>query len=504
MNQTNKTRSINPVFPFMAFFFLAISVFLKYFDNDFYHIVVAGRWMVEHKQIMYDNPYFIFDGYHTIVQQWIYAVILFLFYKNMGMGGVFIFTLLQACLFAVLCNVYIRKDKNQSCLSECLLIVSAMPYLNCRPEIISLILLLLQMICTEKYLSSGKRRYLGIMPLLMVLETNLHCSYDIFHFIVLLPYIFSFPNPVSEKLFLKTENTKRCIRLLFIVPFMLAASCISPYGSRSLSMLMDSAGISVWNISEHMPLSIVSMNFLWMMIGIILVLYLLFKKKLRVSGMLFVIGFSAIAILATKNILLVTLALLSIVKNYVQEDIYQPISSKLEKMYLSVAIFAIFLCLVCGVIAYFDSKGVREEASYAPKEALEYLQSTGKASEIKLYTTYNNGAYFVWNGIGRVYEDPNTSPYVKKINGKFDVLTEYMYIKTFAADKEIRTFLDKYDFDYLYVDAERSNMVTYLNLAEDYECVLVSSDIQNTRMSMKFEEELNIKIPVYYLYRHNK
>lgn len=66
---------------FAFFVFVNISVVLNVLlrtETDFYHMAVSGKWIVEHRSIQYQNDQFILDGYDTVIQQWLYCVLIYM------------------------------------------------------------------------------------------------------------------------------------------------------------------------------------------------------------------------------------------------------------------------------------------------------------------------------------------------------------------------------------------------------------------------------------------
>ena len=110
--------------------------------------------------------------------------------------------------------------------------------------------------------------------------------------------------------------------------------------------------------------------------------------------------------------------------------------------------------------------------------------------------SFNNGSYFLWRGIGHVYIEPKTEPYLRSINGKFDVVSEYAYLLSFATFDEIDAIVKKYDFDYICASMNMPALQTYLQQTNEYQKVLESESTYDGYVA-----ELGRSVPEYVLYR---
>ena len=92
------------------------------------------------------------------------------------------------------------------------------------------------------------------------------------------------------------------------------------------------------------------------------------------------------------------------------------------------------------------------------------VAASGKdKSQLKIYTGYGDGAYFEYHGY-KPYLDPRAEVFLKKNNGKEDILEEWYGLTKGAVN--IRDFLDKYDFDYIFI---RGDSVILSDLEDDFD-----------------------------------
>ena len=132
-----------------------------------------------------------------------------------------------------------------------------------------------------------------------------------------------------------------------------------------------------------------------------------------------------------------------------------------------VVILIIFLSIFVTAMCNKNYKFVNEM-----DDVVAYLD-TYADKDIKLYTDYSYGSIFEYNGY-KPYLDTRAEVFTKKMNGKEDILDEYI---RFNLDESFRDeFIKKYDFDYYAIQVHYTELVNYLiNYEEiDYELILSS------------------------------
>lgn len=270
---------------FAFFVFINISVVLNVLlrtETDFYHMAVSGKWIVEHRSIQYQNDQFILDGYGTVIQQWLYCVLIYIS-AQIGKVGTVIFTYLQYILFCFTSYKLLKiHNKNKAVCIMCLevMVFIVMGYINCRPHILSLILLETQMIIVEKYRKTGKKVVLYILPFLTLCEINVHGTYWIFHFLFILPYLVPIKKLLRMDIKIVDDNMK--IKP-FIVPFFLMALTlfVNPYGTSMITCLFKSGNIKFLEIDELQKVDIMSGQFLLIVLLCVFALFIYRRKKLK-------------------------------------------------------------------------------------------------------------------------------------------------------------------------------------------------------------------------------
>ena len=269
---------------FITAFFLAFTILVatyiyqKLMAVDGWYIMNDGKEIIVNHNF-YNYTSFVDSGYNKVVQQWLYSVILYLLYTYTGRIGVYIFVLLEVFALVYVLFQFAKINKANKTLSILTIFISLVffNYLNNRPELITCILLILQLLGTEKYKTTGKIRYLVPLIVISVLESNLHSSMLIYHYLFMIAYIFPGFN-FQTKRFKKIEYCvwKLCIALLLMV----GVSFINPYTADAALYLIKVYPYVSQNyiIAEMQAVKFLSADGLLLIAGIAITLYLIKKQ----------------------------------------------------------------------------------------------------------------------------------------------------------------------------------------------------------------------------------
>lgn len=469
-------------------------------DNDFFHIAVSGREMWESKSFIYENVHFVSEGFGTIIQQWLYCIMVYASYLASGYSGVAIFTCLQFLLLSYVMYKVLRLYKVNSFLSCSIIILShfIMGYINIRPQMISLVLLYLQIYIVEKYRQDKKVKILYLLPLLTLLQINLHSTFWIFHYLFLLASFVWTKQKYNKIRFSGLDGIEdNSLRIKpFIVPMLLMflSLFINPYGYKNVFLLFTTfGGLSCLNIIEMQPLSFVSAYMLVLILFVVIFVYAYKKKCLKSETFNMALGTTVLFCLATRNLMFLSVGLFLVLKD---------IALKQKKLDFSKVKFnkkewlgIILVICFCSVLMLPNStkKEITKDTANTPKLAVRYIKEhETNLDEIKIFTTFGSGAYFVWEQTGKNFFEPKTEPAFKYVNQKENLVREYCSVKQ-TSSQELQDFVNKYDFDYLFVTPDLAALNVWLEMSADYKCVVVSKELTK-----------DYELPVYKLYKKVK
>ena len=163
-------------------------------NNDIWFILNCGRYVVETGTIPHEEFATMHEGLHYVMEQWLTAVIYWKVFANFGADGLIFFAWLTGF---ILMFVYYKfclyvsggNKKISAMLSFAICFPVSMNFIVTRPQILSTLLLLIEVFLLEKYFREKKFWTLCILPILAVLFINLHAALYPMMIIVMLPFI---------------------------------------------------------------------------------------------------------------------------------------------------------------------------------------------------------------------------------------------------------------------------------------------------------------------------
>ena len=474
---------------FMAFYTLVI-------DSDTNFILYEGK-RIATGGIQYWNTASVAGKMRTVVQQWLYDLIVYRIYAMAGWHGLLVFNMAQATALGVLlfrlCRVTENGRKSSLIASLIALFVFVFSYGGSRPEMITGILLAANAILIEKYVSTSKTKYLLMCTPLITLEANLHASMWIMHAVLMLPYAIPYEKIMKPLRLPECCGTVRSYDRLPIAAVILASpvfALANPYGTDGLMYLFNSAGM---NLGERAKVAEMQYPYLisFMSLPYLALLFFTgrFIKKARIEHVLLFAGGFCVFGMAIRNIILLSLAAVPlsafVLTSLHAENLKKPVFTKKQTVKASVRIgdlvsgirysadekkaeetpqkketlpYAVmFICAsviaVCiwaiGVVAV---QPIREtDTALSPIRAEKYIKAEKKKSRnrmpARVLTGYSNGAYFERMG-EKIFIDARPELWRKKINGRTDIYDEYISTQSIT-EKKYQEIKKKYRFDYI-------------------------------------------------------
>lgn len=470
----------------MRKFYVIMAIFLTanllkyispaFFDGDTFFLLATGREIVKNG-IPYENPFHITPGLQIVVQQWLFCVITYLFYFLGNVHGLFIMTLLITALNGIMYWKIAKLkglDGNIALITILLFFVLYCDYLTVRPNNLTVLLLLLQIYFTEKYVETGKKRWLAWLPLIMIVEANVHIAVWFIHILFMLPYIVP-PFDLGKLRFLKVEYK---IRNLVITSLAMVVSTIcNPYGLDGVLYLVHSYTDELRNagIAEMQPTMLISSFGLLLQYGLIVILLAAAnKKKLSSPTIYLFIGTFILGAVTYRNNNYFSIAFLILVFEVLAQIDFTEVFALLSKMNVLVCVLFLGLSLYGLYEAYTEyNTSMTKDRLVAPVKAVEYLnENAGRDSRI--FTEFNSGGYLAWNGY-QIYMEARPELYFKAINKKADVFAEYEEVTGQISPERFDEFQNQYQFEY-YIVGNWNPLGTHLEYDDDFEMVLEADE----------------------------
>ena len=415
--------------------------------GDFWFAVTEGKYVLQNG-FPHTVPFTIYNNLDFVYQSWGTGVIFYLMHKYFGLYGILFFTmvilLFITYFYYKLCMLV---SNNNKMLSSIVTIVTmsflSIFFITTRPQIFTYLNLVLVLYIMELYTKTNNKKYLLYLPLISLIQINMHGMFFFMLFIFMLPYIvnalkFSFKDDSQERYDLKP------IILIMIIMFL--TGLINPYGIKNILYVFTSYGQDILNktIEELYPLSNSSPTEKVIIFMIFLVYILYFKyKKVPIRYYLLLFGTTYLAFDCYRSVALFVIASLFplsyLYKNKIPNiDIERFIPKKLKKsviiLFLSMLIFA----------TIFTEKNFYPDA----KEPVDYIVKHYDVEKVKLYNYFNDGSYTIYKGLkGNI--DCRAEVFLKKNNHKKDIYKEI--IKLNNGIIYYNDYLEKYKFTHLLV-----------------------------------------------------
>lgn len=243
-------------------------------DTDIFYIISTGNYILSHG-IPHTNPFVTTPGMSIAVQNWAYCAMIAWARKSFGTAGLLILTVLMiAGVYLVVRSLVAKTVTDPWVRLICTVILTNMfGYLNLRPEILTFLLIILELYGIEKYRQTNKRVYMGMIPVTMLAEANFHASYWIMHLVVLLPCLVKFP----YKHVTQTCMTGKMRRtLIFAAILSMPVLLVNPYGLENVTYVFDavaSGALKLMKISELLPFALNDLTYVLPILGSVLLFF---------------------------------------------------------------------------------------------------------------------------------------------------------------------------------------------------------------------------------------
>ncbi len=439
---------------------LIISYFLSssLTDTDLFYFITTGKYII-HNEIPYTNPFIIREGLDIVIQNWLWCVIVAFIYEHVHFFGIFLMNTVFVLLFCLCIWYFLKLDKIQPiyCIPVIAYLIYRFIYINIRPQMATFVLIMIELITIEEYKRNGKKGLLYFIPLLTLLEINIHASYWIMHFIVMAPYFLpGFKNTGDQ---IPYKNIKD-----FIGPIVLSiiSLFINPYGLDNILYLYNSLAsevFDIFSIVELTPLSIGTTPYYLILVDTILFVILIIKKKIK-STAVYMYAFMLIITYIPKMFPFYTVGLCYLYRTTVKESGINdvkilPSTYKMKHMIglLITQLFLLSIIIMFSVKTFTSIKDLNNNPTTDSGYIIErYLEEEDPDATIASMQFERNN-YYSYMG-HKVILDARPELYTDRIGG-YDLISEYDILSTQSADTPDE-----------YYEIVKSNGIDYIEVRE--------------------------------------
>ena len=457
----------------LAIAFLTVVVTVDTVDNDTYWLLALGQDVIENG-VPHTDPLSMHSSMAYVSQQWLSAVIFRGTYNAFGLAGISALCRVADVIIVALAFVFCKEigmNKRAAALTAFLAGFALVAVFGvARPHLFTYILFLVTAILLERFVKTGKFRYLIPLPFLSALQINLHASMWLLMIVLYAPYLVgeavewlkqkAKENPDEPK----PENEKKVWKFL---PTLCAcavsavAGLLNPYGIQSVTYLFRSYGVKSIseNVTEMQPVSLSKGPAALILVIAGFVLVALLRKHIRVRHILLFAGMAALTLSSAKGLSYLLLfgvpALVCGISNWMNEK-WPPTSEEQPKKNRKVLV-TVLLCVLSFAVVFGGivkdgvkwSGDVRNAEQFGAKDAAVCVESAGLQKEHTIYTDYNTGGYFEFLGY-KPYLDARAEAFITQNNGEFDYFVEYG--KASVHIQYSKALLNKYQFDFIVAD----------------------------------------------------
>lgn len=335
----------------------------------------------------------------AIIQQWLYAIILALIDNNFGKLGLYVWVAIQNVVLIYISYKFIYTKTNNKTISIIgpLVSIILLNSYTCssRPEVITIILLLLQVCILEMYRKFDNIKYLLLLIPLFIISANLHQAVFLYHFYIMIPFLI--------------YNKKIDWKLVLSCPILFLTDFITPYGINGVTFLYKVYRTHVFNIVYIPEVSgftfsnstlFCTLCVIFMIISLIYITHIHFDAYFVFYGLT-----SVIVIFASfRHIILMYIALMYLFINVKH--------LKLPKIETE-----IFYVMIVFIMCLSFILTVRQDPDHDNRMALvSKLDSFYVSKDKTIYNTINLGPYLEYKGYNIVL-DTRPELYTKRVSG---------------------------------------------------------------------------------------
>lgn len=252
---------------------------------------------------------------------------------------------------------------------------------------------------------------------------------------------------------------------MFLIAF------INPYGAKSMTYLLKSYGYPEISetVSEMLSPNINNLTGIriFSLIFLIMLTYIFYHNgKSKIRYFFLTLGTCVMTLSSVRSFPFFVIGGLFPLAFYLKDINIEMnvLNKKLNKIRITLITCIITLTLF---VVIMDTNNINNKNKKFDElnEAVDYLLENEDMTNAVLYTGYNDGGLTEYKGIPS-YIDPRAEVFVKKNNGKEDIMKEYVDLRN--GDLYYKIVLDKYNFTHLLV-SKKDILGTYLPYDKDYE-----------------------------------
>lgn len=461
----------------ITFFVLSILFVMKMIQNDTFYYIKIGEDILKYGVDMIDH--YSIHNLKYLYPHWLYDVCIYLVYNFKGFFGLYVMNILICSLGAYIVYKFYEDDKFFGLIFGILFIILLGVNITARSQSISYIIFLLEIINIEKFIKTGRNKYLVFLFMLLLLLFNTHMAmYPVFY-VIFIPYfaehLISLTKLNKNKEFkfsnYEIEKNKNIKKLFIFMILSIFTAMLTPIGMKNTLeyIFYNKGGEMIKYIKEHRALTLLETPQFCSVLFATLVSSLFLNIRFKLRDVFMLLGFLLLSFMGERNIslfyiiwvLLFGRTIVNYVKKYDNKTIEN--ITKLILKYSICYLLIIFVVLI-NFLKNNDSKYL--STKMYPIKATEYIKKNLDYKNIRIFNEYNFGSYLLFNDI-KVFIDSRADLYEKNFNhSKRSIVEDAMDINR----KNYNEILEYYDITHILL--YNTNFICdYLKKDENYKII---------------------------------
>lgn len=459
-------------------------------QNDTFYTIKIGENILQNG-LAQPDPFSWHGNLPYTYPHWLYDVIVYLIYHIGGMTGIYVSTVVLACVLGIV--VFATNSKlSKNTLTSFVLTIGVMflfkDYIAARAQLVTFILFALTIYFIERFLCTKKKHYAVGLIVIPTLIANLHIAVWPFYFVLYLPYVAEYllclllDNKIYERLrrkrlerklskcegntekqieiqqeiqkfeeYMRSEKEKKQKRrenpykikiekvdatkwLILIMLICGLTGLLTPLGDAPYTYLIKTMeGTTTKNISEHLPLTLFNDKNFMCVITIFLAILIFTDVKIRLRD-LFMIGGLLFLSFMTRRQTSMFILIGVIPLNRMICDLFDKYDKegcdKFKELMVTGCGKIITVSIVLILCLFLIKPKIHNSfinESNYPVKAAEYIKNNLDYKNIKLYNEYNYGSYLLFQDIP-VFIDSRADLYAPEFNGGKDVFSDFINV----------------------------------------------------------------------------
>ena len=200
MNTKKEKKKMSIDFKFVLLAVTIIIIFCAIISpitlqNDTYYTIKIGDDIINNYGVDMQDHYSWHDNLPYYYPHWLYDVIIYLIFSLGGMKGIYISTVVLACILGTLIfflNCKLSKNKLTSFFITLGMMYLLKDFIAARAQLVTYIMFILEIWCIEAFLDTKKTRYMISLVGIAIIIANVHSAVWPLFFVFFLPYIVSY------------------------------------------------------------------------------------------------------------------------------------------------------------------------------------------------------------------------------------------------------------------------------------------------------------------------